>query len=316
MVQSKSTISGSGLQELHFGRFMTVSYCNNTTCIRSDNLDLIEQALTCIFEQEGYRRISQPPLPQNSLPVMKTLLSCPWKITPYLWVMGLFVGNQGWTIVKTSPSKLLCKRAGGAIRPRLSSLAMQTGCETFHYMVNDRHWGVLQEVDASGRTQASGYLDCDDIEDMRFCDEPVKQTGGLNFFLLNVSSELQAVARIRINNYQERKRRKSELIPLMRKSGETAEEAESEYEQLCKSNFEIQDEALGQTLIDSLRYWDYWRNNNPLYLAYTVPQQLEADGARLLYFQHDRSVRELNVEKMWLEISDHTNTDNLLEGIW
>ena len=293
---------------------MVLRYSNCNTCVWSDNLDLIEQTLTRIFEQEGCRRIPKPPLPQNSLPVMKTLVSRPWKITPYLWVIGLFVGNQGWTIVQTQPSELLCRRARDTIRPRLSSLAIQAGCNAFHYMVHDRTWGALLEADASGRTFVSGELDCYEVEKMKFYDEPVtERTGGLH--LLNLPSELQAVASIRIN-YEERERRKSELIPLMRQSGETAEEAESEYEELCKSKFEIQDEALGQTLIGSLRYWDYWHLHNLVYLAYTVPQQLEAGGARLLYFQPAGSDREFDVEKMWSEIGDHTDTDNLLEGIW
>lgn len=74
---------------------------------------------------------------------------------------------------------------------------------------------------------------------MKFYDEPVtERTRGLHFFQLNLPSELQAVASIRIN-YEERERGKSELIPLMRQSGETAEEAESEYEELCKSKFSV-----------------------------------------------------------------------------
>ncbi|MDF5714703.1 MAG: hypothetical protein PUP93_12665 [Rhizonema sp. NSF051] len=56
--------------------------------------------------------------------------------------------------------------------------------------------------------------------------------------------------------------------------------------------------------------------HNLVYLAYTVPPQLEANGARLFYFQHGRSDREFDVEKMRLEIGDNTNTDNLLEGLW
>src|SRR5689334_10540435 len=102
---------------------MTLSYWNYTTCIRSDNLDLIDQALTNIFEQEDYCRITKPPLPQNPQSVMRTLLSSPWNIERYLSIIGLFVGNFRWTIVKTQPSKLLCHRARSAIHPRLSSLA-------------------------------------------------------------------------------------------------------------------------------------------------------------------------------------------------
>ncbi|MEH1874716.1 hypothetical protein [Nostoc sp.] len=291
---------------------MVLRYSNCNTCVWSDNLDLIEQTLTRIFEQEGCRRIPKPPLPQNSLPVMKTLFSLPWKITPYLWVIGLFVGNQGWTIVQTEPSELLCRRARDTIRPRLSSLAMQTGCDAFHYMVYDRTWGALLESDASGRTFASGDVDCYDIEKMKFYDELVtERTGGLDFFLLNVPEELQAVARIRIN-YEERKRRQEELIPLMRQSGEAGEKAESEWEKLCKSSFEIQDEALGLALLGRLHYRDYWHLYSLPYKAYAVPQQLEADGARLLYFQPSGSDREFNAEKMWSAISDKTDTDNWL----
>jgi hypothetical protein len=46
-----------------FSKFRSWNY---TTCIHSDNITLVEQALTRIFEQEGYIRIDQPPLPQNS----------------------------------------------------------------------------------------------------------------------------------------------------------------------------------------------------------------------------------------------------------
>jgi hypothetical protein len=141
-----------------------------------------------------------------------------------------------------------------------------------------------------------------------------ERTGGLHFFLLNVPEELQAVARIRIN-YEERKRRQEELIPLMQQSGEAEEKAESEWEELSKSSFEIQDEALGQALIGQIHYRDYWHLHNLIYKAYAIPQQLEADGARLLYFQPSGSDREFNAEKMWSAISDKTDTDNLLDLI-
>lgn len=39
---------------------MNIGYCSHTTCLRSDNLELIEQAITSILEQEGYYFIPQP----------------------------------------------------------------------------------------------------------------------------------------------------------------------------------------------------------------------------------------------------------------
>lgn len=78
---------------------------NVASCINSDNLDLIEQGINDIFRQEGYRRISKPPLPQNSKPLLQKLLSCPWHMSG-LWVIGLSLGNFGWAVIKASSPEL------------------------------------------------------------------------------------------------------------------------------------------------------------------------------------------------------------------
>ena len=321
--------------------FTKYPYGNCNTCIRCNNLDLIEQALTRIFEQEGCRRIPKPPLPENPLPVMTKLRHFPAEVETYLWVIGLFVGNLGWTIVKTSPYELLCRRARSAMRPLLSELAMQTSCDAFHSRVEERYWGALLEADASGQTFVSGYLpDCYDVKDMRFYDEPITEpTAELHFFLLNVQEELQAVSRIpRINyeerkrrqedlealyqqgckqaadaeseweeleksvNYKERERRLKELRALSQQGRKQEEDAESEWEELEKSAFEIADKALGQTLIAPSGDWHYWYFGNLLYKAYANPQQLEADGVRLLYFQPANS-SGADVAEIWEEMS-------------
>lgn len=155
--------------------FTKLSYSNDTTCLRSNNLDLIEQALTRILEQEGHRRISKLPLPSKSLSILQELRSRPQLIEPHLWAIGLIRGNFGWTIVKTSPPELLYRRARNTTRPRLSELAMQTGCEAFHHSVQDRYWGAMLEANVSGQTFASGHLDYDDTENMRFYDEPITE---------------------------------------------------------------------------------------------------------------------------------------------
>ncbi|ELS01402.1 hypothetical protein Xen7305DRAFT_00011060 [Xenococcus sp. PCC 7305] len=52
-------------------RFEKPSYNNSTACIRTDNLDVIEQALTLVLEKEGCRLISKTPLPQNPKPLIQ-----------------------------------------------------------------------------------------------------------------------------------------------------------------------------------------------------------------------------------------------------
>lgn len=313
-----------------------------STWVRSDNLDLIKQALTSILEQEGCRRISKPSLPQNPVPVMKKLQTRPHPMTPYLWVFGLIVHRFGWTSVKTWPGDLLCQRARGATRSRLSELAMQTGCDAFHYMVYNGAWKAVLEADASGRTFTSGEVDDlegDDINNMRLYDEPINErTHGLNFFLLNVLLELQAVGRLRIN-YEERERRKKELEVLLSQAWQQVHETDSELEELKKSVFseeretrlgeldllselrwkdamnaqseweelekspsEIEDEALSHMLLAPMRDRYYWCLDNLLYAAYANPQQLEADEMRLLYFQPAESSGQ-DVAEIWEEMS-------------
>lgn len=283
--------------------FTKLSYGNDTTCIQSNNLDLIEQALTRIFEQKGCRWILKPPLPQNPLPVIKELHSRPWRIEPYLWVIGLFVGNLGWTIVKTSPSELLGRRARGASRPMLSELAMQTGCNAFHHSVHDRHWGAMLEANASGQTLASGYLDCDDTESMRFYDEPITEDAP-HFSLLSVPEEFQAAGRVRVCvSKKEKQRREEELEALFDQGEEQAAKARSEWRELNMGGFERSDEDLGQLLSCS---HSYWHEGNLLYKAFAEPQQLEADGVRLLYFQ---PAGKPNVGEIWEAISNSAQED-------
>ncbi|ELS03331.1 hypothetical protein Xen7305DRAFT_00030530 [Xenococcus sp. PCC 7305] len=67
-------------------------------------------------------------------------------MAPYLWVIGLTVGNLGWSIIKTSVPELLCRRARSANRPRLSELAIQTSCDVFHSSIHNRYHGVILEI--------------------------------------------------------------------------------------------------------------------------------------------------------------------------
>lgn len=284
--------------------FSKLSYWNDTTCIRSDNIELIEQTLIHIFEKEGYRLISKPPLPQNPQPLIQELRSSPWKIEPYLWVISLAVGNLGWTIVKSSVIELLCRRTKGNNRPRLLELSMRTGYDVFHNCVDDRHWGVLLEAKASGQTFASGYLDCYDVEGIMFYGKTVTEPRRRqNFFLLNVPKELQTAGTVEVHlSKEEKQRRQQELEALYQQGGkEQIEKAMAEWKELTMGGCERLDEALGHLLCHS---HSYWHENNVLCKAYTEPQKLEADGVRLLFFQVGRFDHRPNREEIWNPITN------------
>jgi hypothetical protein len=286
--------------------FKRIGYWNETACVRADNLDLIEQGLTRIFEKEGCRRIPQPPLPQNSQPVIQKLRSYSQRMYPYLWVIGLSVGNLGWTIIKASVSELLCRRAKDATRSRLSELAIQTGCDAFFYSVQNRHWAALLEANASKKTFVSGYLDCSKLEDMKLYDEPVTElSGGLNFYLLNVPDEFQSLGRVKVSiSKEEKQKREEELEALIQQHPEQIDKAAAEWRELNMSSFERADEDLGQLLCGSPPHFYYRIENNLwhesiIYTAYTEPQQLEKYGVRLLFFQVEGSDYQSDTENIW-----------------
>jgi hypothetical protein len=187
-----------------------ISYSNETTCINSNNLDLIEQALIRILEKEGYRNILKPPLPQDSKPIIQEFLSYSWKIKPYLWIFGLSHSKSGWTIIKSSVPVFLCSRAKKTAYPRLSELARQTSSKAFHHSVQQRYWGALLEVNAAGRTITSGDIDCVDPKKMRFYSElVVGSRKEQNFLLLNVPKEFQEAGKVK-NPLSEAEKRKGE----------------------------------------------------------------------------------------------------------
>ncbi|MDF5726041.1 MAG: hypothetical protein PUP91_37470 [Rhizonema sp. PD37] len=267
---------------------MFIQSRNYTTCIQSNNLDSIELALTRIFDLEGCRRISQPPQPLSN----EELHHTPWLLLRDLWIVGLFVGAPGWTIVKTEPNELLCRRARGASCPRLSELAMQIGCNAFHLGAYD-HFGILLEADALGHTLISGAVDRIAEEENQFYDEQINIRGYSQFFLLNVSEEIRAVVKAPSPEQQQEKERRLKELDMLRESEEQLFDVQSEIGELLKGYFRQIDEALEPLLGGSHSYWHLWKNN--LFTsAYTQQQQLAADGARLLYFQPAEHYRQLS----------------------
>ncbi len=263
---------------------------------------MIERGINNIFKQEGFRRISKPPLPQNPKPLLRELLSAPWKIRN-LWVIGLSLGNFNWTIIKASRDKLLCDRAKNSVHPRISKLATHVGCDAFSYKIHDAYLGALLEADTSGRTFVSGYLgNRNDLENNDvFCSEPVnKLVGGLNFYLLNISEELKAMYKTRDISQEERQKRAEELEKLVKQEPEKINYALSEYRKIHKSSFIRDNENLGQLLC---RSDFFWHENNLLYKAYAEPEKLEKDRVKLLFFQVGRFDLNPKTEDIWSPIT-------------
>jgi hypothetical protein len=265
---------------------MKIYYWNYTSCIQSDNLDAIELAITHLLEEEGYRRLPNPPQPLDS----KILKKCryPWQTVPNLAIVGLFVGAKGWTIVQSSPNELLCRRVRGAERSRLSELARQIGCDAFHLSVYSSIHGMLMEVDAGGQAFLSGWADYSGWEAHEFYGQAInKPEKPLQFFLLNVPEEMQAATRVNEEDLEglENKIEELEVLSQQEESEEIDKrlyDLQSELDEF-KGYFQLLDEGLGQLIGGS-----YWQLSDSLvYLAFTQQKQLEANGVRLVYFQAD-----------------------------
>lgn len=251
-------------------------YWNFTTCIRTDNIDAIEQEITHLLEQEGCRRLTQLPQHEGSLEQIQAVH--PWEQSCNPWIISLFAGKSGWTIVKTSPSELLCQRTEGAIRPRLSVLAMQLGCDAFHLGVYWSQVGILLEADATGRTFISGAFGLNRPTE-QFYEERINLPGSLKQFSLLKVPELMAAA-MRVNQDPELQRKKAEVDKLLSENANSAL-LPAPMDEVFEGYTERIDRALAKVIAIS-KSW-YWFDLT--YDIYAHPEQLAAAEARLLYFQ-------------------------------
>jgi hypothetical protein len=261
-------------------------YWNYASCIRSGNLDAIGKTIVYLLEEEGYLRLPDPPQPLEP----KILKKCryPWQTVPNLAIVGLFVGAKGWTIVQSSPKELFCRRVQGATRLGLSALAIQLGCDAFHFSAYSGFQGLLVEVDPHGSTLVSGWAE-DYLPKDNFYGEPTSDNN-LQFHLLNVSEEMQAAAKEEEND-EEYSRMLAELNQLFDQDKERSEDDEEinwglfdleDKIEAFKHTFQLVDEALEKVMGSA--YW-HPKDKNIIYLAFAEQQQLEADGARILFFQ-------------------------------
>lgn len=170
-------------------QFEKIGYSNDTTCINSNNLNLIKNTITDIFNREGYIEISKPLLPKNDKSLIKEFLARPHLISS-LKIIGLLKNDNNWIVIKTFSSKMLCCKAKELKHSILSEIVIKTSCQAFHNHVQKRNCGVLLETDIAGETIASGYLDYDDVDKIEFLNEPVIKVDKENIFRLLDAPEL------------------------------------------------------------------------------------------------------------------------------
>jgi hypothetical protein len=270
-------------------------YWNFTACIHSANLDTIEQKIIGLLEREkGCRRILKPSYPTSKLQELGSLY--PWDRSQDLWIVGLLPGTAGWTAIKTWPNDLLCRRAIGSDRPRLSTLVMQIGGNAFHFGVYGSH-GILLEANATGQILLSGSLDSQTRKKYRIYDEDFQKLGHFSgFSLLQMPDLIQVVMKVERDIELDKKKAQELTQPLADLSIEEIEELgldlpfdQGELELLSKAYMIRLDEALGEAICGAHSYWYLY---NLIYCAYVQEQQLEAYGARLLYFEPPEHYRQ------------------------
>jgi hypothetical protein len=271
---------------------MDERYFNYTSCIRSQNINAITEIITNILEQEkGCQRLLR--LPELAFDVEKLNSLKIWERSR-LWVIGLFCGEEGWTIIKTYPAEFLCTRKTNSDRPRLSELAVQLRCDAFHYRAVRDLDGILMEADSRGQIFVSGSNDHEgdysDDEQYQFYQEQINESSlyPQKFSLIEVSESIQAA--MLVNEDPEIERKEAEYEKLM---VDNTLDPDAHFEAMTalvplvlQGYAERIDIALGGIINPSESFFkSFWYKYDLLYSAYIEAQELEKKGIKLLYFQ-------------------------------
>lgn len=281
-----------------------IGYRNDTTCVRSTNLELIKHNLTSIFKKEGYRPISQPPLPLNSDNLIEELFSSPYKTKPYLWVIGLLSSDSGWTTIKTSVEDLLCRGKKTRNCSKLLELAVLSNSDVFHHSCDDKSLGIMFEVDSSGETLVTGYNnECDDINNMYFYSEPVLQLNNQqNFCLLDMPIPFQTAGiRAKLNEGEKQIRNKELNKMFQEGNNEETEKIVAEWKKINMGKRERFDRELGSLICKSSFFW---HEGNIFYKAYTEPEKIQQNKIELLFFQVGRFDLNPTKKEIWSPIEN------------
>jgi len=183
---------------------------------------------------------------------------------PPLLIVGLGIGREGWTIIKTYPNDWFFLRTPDGQRPRLSALAIQLKCDAFHYRVFQDTESLLVEANSNGK--------------FRF-----DSTNKPSFSLIEVSERVRKA--MLVKQYPEIIRKE---VVFKTEYDKQKSRGEFDRELLVSMSEGLEDEAeqidiaLANT-IDPFQY--YWQTYDLYRQVYCNFQQLDNMNVKFLYFQ-------------------------------
>jgi hypothetical protein len=238
-------------------------YSNYTACIGSNNRTAIAEAIINLLElEEGVNLL--PQLPDLKIDLKKLRQSLIWE-RPNLLIVGLGIGQNNYTILKTYPNEWFSLFAPGSDRSRLSALAIKLKCDAFYYQVVRDFDLFLLEADSKGNTR----IDRSDYP---------------QFSLINVPEAFHQI--IQTNNSQELIELREQYANLFQEIPVNLELAKTFSKEAKMGEAEYIDVALSKLLDTSGRYW---QNNDFFYKIYAHFQQLEQMNVKLLHFNLPRN---------------------------
>ena len=269
----------------YLGKFI---HFNSTVCIRSHNVDLIEQTITNSLINEGFIPICQPPFPSHPGYVSWISTYLNHRMRPYIWVFGLYPSliDREWTIIKASvPESFYASRKANSY-PRLSDWAMEIGSDAFLYHMYETEYHILLEAAEYGEIVVSGFIDNFVDNKIMFGNELVNDNSQEKFFLLlDVPEEFQMVDKeITVN-------KKQKQIHSVRYTKKV-------------------DRNLCHLLCD---YENFWFSHNLLYDSYVKSKEFNNFGVKLLYFQVGAFELNTDSEEIWraFDFSDSRRSADL-----
>ena len=270
---------------------MFFKYWNYTGCVNYEDISEIEANLTAILKREGFIRLDRPPQNISTDELKKNSIKLRRELAKKIWIVGLFPGDSGWTILKTQPNEFICRRGIDSQRPRLSELAMKISHEAFHYGVYDDYYGILLEVDRVGNIYTSG---CHHIEDEYeknfFYAEPIDDREAWKFNLIEIPNNIaEEIRPASAEEWQEKELALNQLSRLFELEVDTLDAEE----ELLVGDARKADFVLSKFITNSSLYW-WIARRNLYYLAYTQEEKVKADGGKLLYFQPPECYQKLD----------------------
>jgi hypothetical protein len=259
---------------------MLFRYWNHTTCIDYDNIDDLEKAIIQLLEKEkGCHRIHQ--LPSLNYDAKQLKLK-PWDKLPTLWIIALSKSLSGWTVIKTFPKGLFCRRAYGYSHSRLSDLTEELNCKAFYLEVHHDNPEFLLEADARGYTFLSCCPGAENSDRVQLYEEQVDLSSLIQkFSLIEVSDSFKAA--MNINKAPIVKKQTDEAEELMKKIDAWEYE---EFDLITKAS-QTHTERIDHKLAEAICNNNYfWYIKNLAYSAYNDSEKLIADNVKLLYFNY------------------------------